>query len=224
MTWAEIGNWDAAPDYPPPSRLPPELSDEEVRAQTERWPPVRSPTLSRWAGLGYGQMQIGENFLLMAQYDKPAAMAHVLSPMKPRRLQRAATAIAGIAPFVLLAQLAASAGSSVPMSELGVAVVIIAFICSVCCGTVACVPDPGISPNFRMLDDEKTALHICAENGCHDAAHLLVSMGAALELRDIYGRTALHYAAAAGQERVVHFLLSHGADRAACDCDGYATS
>ena len=200
--------------------MPAELLVEELRAQNERWPPVRSPAFTRWVGLGVGQKQIGGNFLLMAQYDKPAAMAHVLSPMLPQRLQTAATALAGIAVFVLLAQFAASANSSVPTSGVGTTVVISAFIGAVFCGIVACVPDSGISPNFRMPEDEKTALHICAEHGAYSAAKLLVSVGAALELRDIYGRTALHYAAAAAQERMVHFLLSHGADRAARDSGG----
>ena len=57
------------------------MSDQEAEAQQELWPPVKSPSMSRWAGLGYSQMQIGQNFLLMAQYDKPSGMARVLAPM-----------------------------------------------------------------------------------------------------------------------------------------------
>ena len=60
------------------------MSDQEAEAQRELWPPVKSPALSRWAGLGYGQMQIGQNFLEMAQYNKPGPMARVLAPMVRR--------------------------------------------------------------------------------------------------------------------------------------------
>ena len=37
------------------------VSQEEAEAQMERWPPVKSPTLSRWAGLGYGQAQVRDS-------------------------------------------------------------------------------------------------------------------------------------------------------------------
>eukprot|EP01043_Picozoa_sp_COSAG02_P003429 COSAG02_NODE_83_length_39665_cov_25.213719_28_plen_156_part_00 len=60
------------------------MSEQEAAAQRELWPPVKSPTLSRWAGLGYGQMRIGQNFLLMAQHDKADGIAHVLAPMVRR--------------------------------------------------------------------------------------------------------------------------------------------
>jgi hypothetical protein len=110
--------------------------------QMERWPPVKSPVLSRWAGLGYGQMQIGQNFLLMAQYDTPRAMASVLSPMLPAWVQRGAVLLATIAPFVMLASVAAAtestagaADSFLSSSNAGL-VVLLAFIVCACCGTL----------------------------------------------------------------------------------------
>ena len=59
------------------------MSAVEEREDFARYPPVKSPRLSRWAGLAYGQAQIGENLLLMAQYDKPGAMQRVLAPVQP---------------------------------------------------------------------------------------------------------------------------------------------
>jgi hypothetical protein len=135
-------------------------------------------------------------------------------------VQQGATAIATLAPFVLLAQLASSTTSSVPMSDVGALVVLVAAISMLCCGVLAVVPDPGISVDFRMLDDDITALHVASMHGSYGAARLLLQRGAAIELRDAYGRTALHIAASENQEQVIRLLIESGADRDAKDCQG----
>jgi hypothetical protein len=159
-----------------------------------RYPPVKSPFLSRWAGLGYGQGQIGENFLLMAQYDKPGAMRSVLAPMLSPGVARCTSLCAALAPFVVGAQLAAASADSAPLSDLGTLVVIVGVLAFFCCGTASLLPDPGISVNFRMLDDGITALHVAAQHGSLAAARMLVAEGAAIEIGDADGRTALHHA------------------------------
>ena len=180
--------------------------------QLEQYPPVRSPWLSRWAGLGYGQGQIGSNFLMMAQYDKPEHMRRTLAPMLPPSFKRGASLVASLAPFVFCAMFASSFNSAVPMSDVGLAVLLGALLCFLCCGTLSLLPDPGISLHFRMLDDGVAALHVAAQHGSLGAARMLLAEGAAIELRDRDGRTALHHAAEHMQEDVARFLLERGAD------------
>ena len=52
----------------------------------------------------FKQGQIGDNFLMMAQYDKPVAMRRVLSPMLSGGTQRTAAVISSLAPFVVCGQ------------------------------------------------------------------------------------------------------------------------
>ena len=138
----------------------------------------------------------------------------------PSRVHQASVTIAGLAPFVLLAQLASSATSAVPMSDVSAVVALVAAVMMVCCGVLAVMPDPGISVHFRMLDDDMTALHIASMHGRCDAARLLLQEGAALELRDAYGRTALHHAASENQEQMIRLLVDSGANCDAKDCQG----
>ena len=146
--------------------------------------------------------------------------AHCVHLQLPPRVQQAAVVIASLAPFVLLAQLASSATSAVPMSDVAAAVVLVAAFMMICCGVQGLIPDPGISVHFRMLDDDKTALHLASIPGCYDAARLLLQNGAALELSDAFGRTAPHYAASANQEQLIRLLVDSGASRDAKDCQG----
>ena len=106
------------------------------------------------------------------------------------------------------------------MSDVAAVVVLVAAFMMVCCGVLGLMPDPGISVHFRMLDDDTTALHVASMHGCYDAARLLLREGAALELRDVYGRTALHHAASGNQEQLIRLLVESGADRDAKDCQG----
>ena len=146
--------------------------------------------------------------------------AHCVHVQLPPRVKQASVAIASLAPFILLAQLASSATSAVPMSDVAAVVVLVAAFMMICCGVLALMPDPGISVHFRMLDDDKTALHVASMHGCCDAARLLLQKGAALELRDAYGRTALHYAASENQEQLIRLLVDSGANCDAKDCQG----
>ena len=76
-----------------------------------------------------------------------------------------------------------------------------------CCGTLALMPDPGISVHFRMADDGKAALHVAAEHGSTAAARQLLASGAAVDLQDLLGGwTAMHYAAAHQQTEVVELV------------------
>lgn len=160
-----------------------------------RYPPVKSPALSRWAGLGYGQGQVGENFLLMAQYDKPGPMRRVLGPMVSPEAVRYTMLCAALGLFGACAQLASASGDVAPMSNVGALVVILGVLVFFCCGTISILPDPGISVNFRMLDDGVTALHVAAQHGSLSVARMLVAEGAAVDLADADGRTPLHHAA-----------------------------
>eukprot|EP01043_Picozoa_sp_COSAG02_P003428 COSAG02_NODE_83_length_39665_cov_25.213719_27_plen_208_part_00 len=82
------------------------------------------------------------------------------------------------------------------------------------------MPDPGISADFRMLDDDTTALHVASMYGSFNAARVLLQNGAAIELRDACGRTALHHAASENQEQLMRLLIQSGADRDTKDCQG----
>ncbi len=184
----------------------------EEREDFARYPPVKCPRLSRWAGLGYGQAQIGENFLLMAQYDKPGAMRRVLAPVPSPGVARGATLCAGLALLVVFAQLAAAAVGSAPMSDIWTPTVFFGLFFFCCCATISVLPDPGVSVNFRMLDDGITALHVAAQHGSMSAARMLVAEGAALNLGDVDGRTPLHHAATHMQVDLAKFLLARGAN------------
>ena len=227
--WEAVRNWDTPPPMPPPSASAhlrwqaggsPILGRVEEREDFLRYPPVKSPRLSRWAGLGYGQAQIGENFLLMAQYDKPGPMRHVLAPVPPPWVAQCAALCAGLALLAVCAQLALAAQSSDPLSNLWTPAVFLGLFFFCCCGTVSMLPDPGISVNFRMLDDGATALHVAAQHGSLSAARMLVAEGAALEVGDVDGRTPLHHAAAHNQTELATFLLKRGANAHAADAWG----
>ena len=66
-SWDEIRDWDAPPAEPPPSASAhlqhhhhgmPIHDDPMDHPDYAKYPPVKSPWLSRWAGLGYGQVCI----------------------------------------------------------------------------------------------------------------------------------------------------------------------
>merc|ERR1711939_328775 len=70
------------------------VAEEQHQRDLKRYPPVRTPWLSRWAGLGYGQGQLGTTLLLMARHDKPDGMQRVLAPMVSARFMSAARLVA----------------------------------------------------------------------------------------------------------------------------------
>jgi ankyrin repeat protein len=85
---------------------------------------------------------------------------------------------------------------------------------------VALILQAGADTSALVGKDGKTALHYAAE--CiKDAVivDLLLKAGAAIDAKDIEGRTPLHGAAAAGNDKCVDMLLKGGADKNAEDRD-----
>lgn len=68
--------------------------------------------------------------------------------------------------------------------------------------------DKGAEVNWIVADVGHTPLHAAAMEGHSAAARLLISSGAALDLKDKDGWTALHHAAKRGQKEVVDLLLA----------------
>lgn len=60
-------------------------------------------------------------------------------------------------------------------------------------------------------EDQKTALHIAAEEGSAKIVQLLLERGAETEVKDNRGRTALFPAAKSGSHETVRLLLDRGA-------------
>ena len=74
----------------------------------------------------------------------------------------------------------------------------------------------GADVNMQNAQGDK-ALIIAAKNNAHttksaDVARVLISGGAKVDLKDIYGNTALMYAAVRGEAAVVSLLIESKAD------------
>lgn len=69
-----------------------------------------------------------------------------------------------------------------------------------------------VSARFPGFGDERTPLHLAADNGLKDVAAVLLSNNAEVDARDRYGLTPLHLAAGRGHRDVVELLLANKAD------------
>ena len=66
-----------------------------------------------------------------------------------------------------------------------------------------------------------SALHVAAKKGEMGPVEELLKSGAAVNVRDEFGKTALHYAAENGHEGTTGVLLKYGADPDVVDANGY---
>jgi len=80
-----------------------------------------------------------------------------------------------------------------------------------------------ISSLKKLSIEEKNNLLInAAFNGYRDVVELLISVGANVDVKTIYGMNAFMGAAACGRKDVVELLLNVGADVNAKDNDGWS--
>ena len=92
--------------------------------------------------------------------------------------------------------------------------------------------DEGVSPNAlcgankyyergeEFRSDSWTPLHAAVHKNNKDAANLLITRGATVNIRDHSGRTPLHIAASNDSQTLIRFLLEKGADVNATDKRG----
>ena len=92
--------------------------------------------------------------------------------------------------------------------------------------------DEGVSPNVlcgtskyyergeEFRSDSWTPLHAAVDKNHKDAANLLITKGATVNIRDHSGRTPLHIAASNDSQTLISLLLEMGADVNATDKRG----
>ena len=84
----------------------------------------------------------------------------------------------------------------------------------------AALSKPGANTEDRDPTHEKTALHHASETGRTGIVELLLSKGADVRARDMYGETPLHYAVNSGNLEVVKLLVEAGSDLEARNDEG----
>jgi len=72
----------------------------------------------------------------------------------------------------------------------------------------------------KPASDGDTPLHNAAWAGDLTEVKRLLSKGARVHVRNLYGKTPLHYAAEKGHREIVKLLVNQGADVNAKDCEG----
>ncbi|KAL5257014.1 hypothetical protein ACHWQZ_G012067 [Mnemiopsis leidyi] len=70
----------------------------------------------------------------------------------------------------------------------------------------------GGNPNFQLLDNDATLLHVAAANGYVEVALYILSKSCKVDIQDIDGWTPLHAAAFWGEVDIIELLGAHGAD------------
>ena len=84
----------------------------------------------------------------------------------------------------------------------------------------AALSKPGANIEDRDPTHEKTALHHASQSGRTGIVELLLSKGADVRARDLYGETPLHYAVDGGNLEVVKLLVEAGSDLEARNDNG----
>jgi len=70
----------------------------------------------------------------------------------------------------------------------------------------------GGNPNFQLLDNDATLLHVAAANGYVEVALYILSKSGKVDIQDIDGWTPLHAAAFWDEVDIIELLGAHGAD------------
>ena len=184
------------------------VTEQELDMQQDRYPPVNSPTFSKFAVLGVIQAREGETFLQLARLGKHEHMQTKIAPNPSPSARRTFARLCIAALVIFFAQIVYSSTSEHRVSMFPLLVCIFSPFCSIGFATLWKLPDLGISVNFRNLDDELTALHIAAQNGNLEVVQMLVAAGAAVLLKDVTGRTALEYAKGNAHKEVIACLTA----------------